>query len=52
MDPKIFTYVYEEQLKKHKIEHLDCEFLKDFAKSMYELGYHNGLMLNDFDDIF
>lgn len=51
MDARIFTHIYENELKKHKIEHLDCEFLRNFAKSMYDLGYHNGVILNDLDDI-
>lgn len=41
MDDIIFGHLYENALKTYKIEHLNCEFLKEFAKAMYAFGYRD-----------
>lgn len=46
MDDIIFTLLYENALKTYKIEHLNCEFLKDFAKAMYAFGRTDGFYEN------
>lgn len=50
MNDKIFLAIYDDGLKKHHISHLDCVYLRQFVKEMYELGVKDGTMKAQSED--
>lgn len=47
MDDIIFIHLYKTLLEKHKIKHLDCEYLYNFAKEIYQDGQSSSMFGSD-----
>ena len=50
MNDKIFLAIYDDGLKKYHISHLDCVYLRQFVKEIYELGVKDGIMKAQSED--